>query len=195
MPKAPEIWRVYRDGELKINGHASRHCVVSVSSYGRVMVNDVLVPLNPGPKYLRACFLGTGMYVHQMVAEAFIGPKPLGLEVRHLDGNRLNNHSCNLAYGTRRQNMLDAMKHGTHINLKSKGETNPSAKLTEAEVMQIRELQRNTNLTYKEIAMRFKVNGDTVQSIVNGRLWKHLPILKRQKTTSHWYGNQYRRVG
>lgn len=52
--------------------------------------------------------------VHVLVATAFYGLRPEGAEVRHLDGNPLNNHSTNLAWGTRSENVLDAVAHGTH---------------------------------------------------------------------------------
>jgi hypothetical protein len=44
---------------------------------------------------------------------AFQGPCPNGLEVRHLDGNRTNPKLNNLKYGTRIENMQDAILHGT----------------------------------------------------------------------------------
>ena len=49
--------------------------------------------------------------VHQLVALAFHGPRPEGLETRHLDGNKLNNTPENLAYGTHAENMADASIH------------------------------------------------------------------------------------
>lgn len=52
--------------------------------------------------------------IHVLVAEAFLGPRPEGFDVRHLDGNRLNCARANLAYGTRSENNLDAVRHGTH---------------------------------------------------------------------------------
>lgn len=52
--------------------------------------------------------------VHQLVAAAFLGPRPGGMEVRHLDGNPLNNRLDNLAYGTPSENSLDSIRHGTH---------------------------------------------------------------------------------
>lgn len=52
--------------------------------------------------------------VHILVAATFLGPRPADLEVRHLDGNRLNNAVENLRYGSRSENMMDAVKHGTH---------------------------------------------------------------------------------
>jgi hypothetical protein len=42
--------------------------------------------------------------VHRLVALAFIGPNPKGLEINHKDGDRLNPHADNLEYVTRSQN-------------------------------------------------------------------------------------------
>lgn len=65
--------------------------------------------------------------VHSLVLEAFAGPRPEGMEARHLDGNPANNYWApgdteeeiranggNLFYGTGRQNNLDQVAHGTH---------------------------------------------------------------------------------
>lgn len=43
-------------------------------------------------------------YVHQLVAEAFIGPRPDRCDVDHIDGDKLNNRVSNLRYVTRRGN-------------------------------------------------------------------------------------------
>lgn len=45
--------------------------------------------------------------VHSLVAEAFIGPCPIGQEVMHADDNRQNPKLSNLSYGTRQQNVAD----------------------------------------------------------------------------------------
>lgn len=52
--------------------------------------------------------------VHLLVALTFIGPRPQGAQIRHLDGNRLNCHVDNLAYGTASENRYDSVLHGTH---------------------------------------------------------------------------------
>lgn len=50
---------------------------------------------------------------HALVMEAFVGPRPEGQEIRHLDGNRLNSALSNLAYGFPYENQEDRKDHGT----------------------------------------------------------------------------------
>lgn len=52
--------------------------------------------------------------VHILVLEAFVGPRPDGLMGRHLDDDTDNNALPNLAWGTNSDNMLDAVRNGTH---------------------------------------------------------------------------------
>jgi HNH endonuclease len=52
-------------------------------------------------------------YVHRLVLEAFVGPCPPESECRHIDGNPANNHLSNLAWGTRKENYADSVRHGT----------------------------------------------------------------------------------
>jgi hypothetical protein len=54
--------------------------------------------------------------VHILVALAFLGPRPAGMQIRHLDGDTSNPHVANLAYGTPRENGLDAVSHGKNRN-------------------------------------------------------------------------------
>jgi hypothetical protein len=51
--------------------------------------------------------------VHSLVALAFLGRRPEGLHIRHLDGDQLNNAVWNLAYGTAAENAQDRIRHGT----------------------------------------------------------------------------------
>lgn len=53
-------------------------------------------------------------YVHSLVLEAFVGPRPEGAEIRHLDGDPANARLDNLAYGTSGENKQDQVRHGTH---------------------------------------------------------------------------------
>jgi hypothetical protein len=51
--------------------------------------------------------------VHSLVALAFLGPRPEGKEVRHLDGVKTNCALSNLAYGTGIDNEADKRRYGT----------------------------------------------------------------------------------
>ena len=51
-------------------------------------------------------------YLHVLVAEAFLGPAPVGKEVNHKDGDRHNNTAANLEYLTRKENIHHAMRLG-----------------------------------------------------------------------------------
>lgn len=54
---------------------------------------------------------GNTRTVHSLVADAFIGPRPPGREVRHKDGKHLNNVNTNLEYATRSRNTQDKKWH------------------------------------------------------------------------------------
>ena len=58
--------------------------------------------------------------VHRIMAEVWMPPSGPGEEVRHYDGDNFNNRLENLRWGTRSQNMEDAVRHGR----------NPSARKT-----------------------------------------------------------------
>lgn len=58
-------------------------------------------------------------YVHGLVLQAFVGPRPEGLEACHQDGDKTNNAIGNLRWDTRSQNALDRVRHGTHNYLAS----------------------------------------------------------------------------
>lgn len=53
--------------------------------------------------------------VHALVAAAFIGPRPEGMEINHKDGNRGNNHVGNLEYVTPKQNTQDSIRRKTFV--------------------------------------------------------------------------------
>lgn len=56
---------------------------------------------------------GSTTAVHRLVLAAFVGPAPTGMECRHLNGNKGDNRLKNLCWGSRRENTLDAARHGT----------------------------------------------------------------------------------
>ena len=53
-------------------------------------------------------------YVHHLVLEAFVGPRPAGMMGLHWDDDHSNNHLENLRWGTRSDNTKDSVRNGTH---------------------------------------------------------------------------------
>jgi hypothetical protein len=52
--------------------------------------------------------------VHQLVMEAFVGPRPDGYETRHKNDIKTDNRLENLEYGTCSQNKYDSVRNGHH---------------------------------------------------------------------------------
>jgi len=107
-------------------------------------------------------------YVHQLVAQAFLGPQ-LNLDVRHLDGDRSNNCLTNLAYGTRKENMADALSHGTT----ARGEKLPHSKLTDSKVIELRKL-RLEGVTVPKLSQMFGISLRTVYRALTREAWSHI---------------------
>jgi hypothetical protein len=107
--------------------------------------------------------------VHCLAAAAFIGPRPMGLDVAHLNGNPADNRVGNLAYVTRAENESHKVGHGTALN----GEKSINAKLTELAVKWIRRMHSEGHAIL-DIALAFRVAESTVHSIVAGEAWTHV---------------------
>jgi hypothetical protein len=104
--------------------------------------------------------------VASLVAAAFVGPRPAGLDVLHGDGNRINNAASNLRYGTVAENMADARLHGTM----ALGERNGMAKIDAATVRAIRAAEG----TLYEIGRQFGVSYQHAGSIRQRLVWRHV---------------------
>ncbi|MCP3684793.1 MAG: hypothetical protein GY861_19160 [bacterium] len=111
-----------------------------------------------------------GKNIHTLLLETFVSKRPLGMQCRHLDGNPLNNNLDNLAWGTVKENMADAICHGTT----TWGEKNRHAKLKVEEVLLIRKILK-ANIVYNMIiAKMFKISKSTVSSIKHKTSWCYL---------------------
>jgi hypothetical protein len=117
-------------------------------------------------------------YIHRLVLEAFIGPCPGGKECRHLDGNSLNNNLDNLCWGTHSENAKDMIKHGTCFfgspECKKLVRESPLTKLTEKEVIRIKQLLKLKKISSTEIAKYFGVSRGAIDGIKYGKTWKKI---------------------
>jgi hypothetical protein len=109
--------------------------------------------------------------VHSLLAEAFIGTRPEGQQIRHLDGNHENCTRPNLEYGTVAMNQADRLRHGTS----NRGQRNGQAILTPEQVREIRSAPKGKHVC-QGFADKHGVAIGTVRDLrrANPRSWKYL---------------------
>lgn len=113
---------------------------------------------------------------HKYAYELEHGPVPDGMELCHHCDTPACVRPSHLFVGTHIDNVRDMMAKGRH----SHGERTPAAKLSEADVLDIRRLYATREMRSGEIAARYGVHYQHVWMIVTGRLWAHLPTAERR---------------
>ena len=126
-------------------------------------------------------------FVHRLVAYAFWGSPSKGKDqIRHLDGNRLNNRVENLAWGNPWDNAFDRDIHGrtasgkgsgawTHPECIVRGSRQGGARFTEGQIVELRHRWRQGE-TQTALAREFGVDQTTLSSLLTGKSWKHVPL-------------------
>lgn len=160
-----EVWRA-------VVGYESLY---EVSDSGRIRSlrrrGGIVAPSAETNGYLRVRFSGlrrSRVAIHAVVAQAFLGPRPVGMQVNHKDGDKHNNAASNLEYVTPTGNMAHAIESGLHAPHR-RGTGNGQSKLTPEDVRAIRALREQVSAV--EIARRFNVHPATVADIFHGRRW------------------------
>lgn len=115
-------------------------------------------------------YQGAMLYVHRLVAEAFIENPDGKPQVAHNDGTRTNNHVSNLRWATAAENQADRVGHGTA----NRCSQNPQARLSLSDVEKIRQL-RADKTPVAEIAAAYGVSTWTIYDACNpNRTWKDI---------------------
>lgn len=182
-------WRPIAEGlyEVSSDGRVRR---VGRDSKGRPVRGGELKLQRVWTGYLHATLCVGGKsarrYAHALVAEAFIGPKPEGAQVNHINGRKDDNRRENLEYVTRSENMRHAARIGllhpargerhmskTRPDSVPRGEQHPHAKLTEDRARAIRAEWAAGGITQRELAERHGVTQSNVSRLLAGQSWKH----------------------
>ena len=111
------------------------------------------------------------VFVHRLVAEAFIdnpNDKPF---INHIDCNPLNNIVSNLEWCTQAENVHHTIRMGRAVNVV--GEKNGKSKLTSDDVIKIREAWDMFH-NYSEVGRMFSVNPGTIWAIINNKTWRDI---------------------
>jgi hypothetical protein len=111
------------------------------------------------------------VFIHVLVLESFVGPRPNLHDACHQDGNPINNRLENLRWDTRSENIRDAVDHGRWKNRWNCGEAHHNSKLSSSSVATIRE-RRAMGEKLRVLAADFHVTHAAISAICSGRTWK-----------------------
>lgn len=110
--------------------------------------------------------------IHRLIMISFTGEPSLDKpHVNHINGVKSDNRLCNLEWCNRSYNCKHSFAIGLQCN---KGERHPSSKLTEIEVITIRELRKHRGTPYYKIAKAIGMSKTQVMDICNYKSWTHI---------------------
>ncbi|MBQ6488263.1 MAG: HNH endonuclease [Solobacterium sp.] len=156
-----EEWRLVPDW------YGLRSGQYMVSDWGRVInlrSGHILTPSPNGCGYMHVSVMHAygGVYpepVHALVAATYIGQRPEGAVIRHLDGRPTDNTASNLCYGCRAENAQDAL-----LQRRCPQQMDPEA------VQAIRRMDA-AGMPVRMIAERIGCSTPAVYNILAGRRW------------------------
>lgn len=112
--------------------------------------------------------------VHVLVAAAFVGPNPGGMDVNHIDGVKTNNVASNLEFMTRSENCKHGFKLGlSYTPFRERGEKHCRSKLTDSAVLSIRE-RHASGARLRDLAQEHSISYYTAWDLVKRRSWTHI---------------------
>lgn len=121
--------------------------------------------------YRRVCLWVNGkdyqFFVHKLILLTFAGPRPVGCQACHADGDKKNNGAFNLRWDTPSANQKDREQHGTE----QKGKVRPLRTMSYAEIQEIRRLHAQ-GLNISTVAKRMGRARTTTADVINCRTWK-----------------------
>lgn len=128
----------------------------------------MLKPQLNGKGYLRVHIGGKRHFVHRLVAETFISNPNNYPQVNHKNGIKTDNRVENLEWCTNLRNR----KHAIENDLQLKGENCSWAKLTNEDVLFIR--NNKENYTKAEFSKMFNVSISSIKDVLYSKTWKNV---------------------
>jgi len=110
------------------------------------------------------------VFVHRLVAEAFIPNPENKPQVNHINGIKTDNRVENLEWSTNSENIKHAYDNGL---LSKIGEKHSNNKLNENKVLTIRKLFKN-GLSPLKIAKKYGVSRSCIYHVIKYNTWKHI---------------------
>lgn len=160
-----EIW-------LDIAGYEGAY---QVSDLGSVRSKNRILKGSPGSNGYLTVGLHKGTSqktfpIHFLVAQAFLGSRPSGLQINHINAVKSDNRLVNLEYCTPSKNRAHSFAIG---NESTAGEQSKVAKLCNRDILEIRYLSKAGHMQ-KDIAKTFGITQSNVSLICSNKRWGHM---------------------
>lgn len=105
-------------------------------------------------------------YAPRVAYRLAVGPIPNGLKVLHSCDNPICCNPAHLRPGTQKDNALDRSLRLRDLKVRHR--------LTEADVLYIRQRYATTSATTTDLAVAFETNNKYIWKVVTGRTWAHV---------------------
>jgi hypothetical protein len=110
--------------------------------------------------------------IHQLIARLFIPNPENKREVNHINGIKTDNRVENLEWVTPSENRAHALKN--KLCIMPKGENNYASKLTEKQVIEIRNSFKGDKGEQSKMAEKYGVSVSAINLILKRKKWKHI---------------------
>ena len=139
------------------------------------LVSRILKPFKLKTGYLVVELCKKGIrkkfLVHRLVAKAYLNNFDNKPQVNHLNGVKDDNRASNLEWVTSSENQ----KHAIETGLRSaKGVKNSQSKLTESDVIEIRQHYDKKDTSLNTIAVLYGVSVSTICQVGKRTAWSHI---------------------
>lgn len=188
MDKQPEIWRAIAgfEGAYEVSDlgrvrslDRSVECATKLGNRQIKVLKGRILSAKPLPYPSVMLSLDNKPIrrrVHVLVADAFLGPRPEGLDVCHNNGVKTDNRASNLRYDTAAANSADAQDQGSFM----RGDAHVNAKIGPIMVIAIRQLAKSYK--HSTLADMTGLSQTVVSDIIARRAWKHIDPLDGEIT-------------
>ena len=156
-----------------------------VSSEGRLRNQEGRI-MNPSPNergYLQASFTiekrkKRTVKVHRVVALVFIGERPPGMQINHINGNKRDNRAENLEYVTGAENIRHACKNNLYDaeKLKESGRRLGALRKQKLKPEAVRSIRERVASGERAsvLSEEYGVSDWTIGAIIRRRIWANI---------------------